>query len=205
MFKGKKSRISRSEHAESNWNIKTELIWIYWNIKKNIIQLNFSGFGLAPLLTSRRPSLWWKMTDYHRLITECWVVSVTRRVLLRAAESAGPGCCTLYSLILLLNCLNFLASQIFHAQNPRWQEHSIFPGLFSLCFFCKPFLSDYGMFGQGFILIYFISNFGQANNVDWNPVNATSSIFQVCFCSSPSFHLSHLIMVCLDRFLFWSS
>ena len=42
------------------------------------------------------------------------------------------------------------------------------------------------MFGQGFILIYFISNFGQANNVDWNPVNATSSIFQVCFCSSPS-------------------
>ena len=31
------------------------------------------------------------------------------------------------------------------------------------------------------------------------------SIFQVCFRSAPSFHLSHLIMVCLDRFVFWSS
>ena len=43
MFKGKKSRISRSEHEESNLNIKTELIWIYWNIKKNIIELCNKG------------------------------------------------------------------------------------------------------------------------------------------------------------------
>ena len=49
-----------------------ELNWIYRNIKKNIIQLNFSGFGLqvAPLLTSLP-----LMEDDWLSNAYCWVLS----------------------------------------------------------------------------------------------------------------------------------
>ena len=78
----------------------------------------------------------------------------------------------------------FFSVPKFSTPDPRWNEHSIFSGLFSLRFFSFPFSSDYGMFGQGFTFIYFIPSFGQTNNVDLNPVNATgkkSQFFRFAF------------------------
>jgi hypothetical protein len=105
------------------------------------------------------------MADYHRLIAECLVVSVTRRVLLRA-ESAGPSLYTVQS------NFAFKLFEFFSVSNyPRPKSTMTlafnFSGLLVLFFsFFSSVSSDYGMFGQVLILIFLIWFFCQ---VDWNP------------------------------------
>jgi hypothetical protein len=163
MFKGKKSRISRSEHEESNLNIKTELIWIYWNIKKNIIQLNVSGFGLAPLLTSFP-----LMEDGGLSSPYCWVLSCQ----CDPARAPQGRVCRPWLLYTVQSNFAFKLFEFFSVSNYPPPKSTMtlafnFSGLLVLFFsFFSSVSSDYGMFGQVLILIFLIWFFCQ---VDWNP------------------------------------